>query len=1537
MPIIEKFEDIAPERFERLHSMCQKCIKSHMVDKGLRFEIHCRPIEKGKDDFKYQYEQFRAQGMSEEDALHSAYAINVNQFARDFVGLPSWSPVQDDMYLCTANRKVGRVYRRSGKTVSSRVLALHRAYFWPQTILIVAPYEDQIVQFFDSSTGGLQQLITGAAQKGKTLLMEEVIIPPGNRSGNIFRARPRFEIAFRNGSIIAGKVLRSSNKSRGSSLRGSGVVGMQNIDEREGEDVAGMVILDECVAEGSQVNVSQFAVRPVESLTLEDSVLGGNGHDVHSGPIHALSKRSAEVITITTPISRLVCTPEHPLFDGEKDIYAKDATHVIVAHHHQELLFSAESVLARLTGYNFGDGWLTADGQAGFSGQACDLEQVAEDIAWLGGTRNKIHERITENKNKGIRGTTAQVGSRWIYKLLKDFCPIGFKVHQPLIVPPHIMRAKNHVKAQFLSGLFSAEATHIRYQANGITPATIDLRMRSASPEWILAWMQQIQQLLTDLGINSTIYPPSPIEDKFQAAITVNNSLDNIDRFCNRVGFCYSISKRRAANSWEIFRSHRRMGKIPLRGGPKVQDLLKTMEWIPGYLRLPVSPYSRRNIGEATVYNLTSGASNRFFAGGILTHNCDYLDSEDWRTVNPIIEQLQENECIEISTPQGKRETFHEHCTISSKHREIYYPITKAGRDRPDISEAPSEQMRQRALENIRLSCRDNDEFIREWMAEFGMAGHAIFNPEDLRFLSQKDWEYSEPILDIDTCPVRSKRQGVIRTIGADWNKPEIGLRLWVCEFTPATEGSEQGNYRLIDRWIVAKHEFTQLASANAIICANRIFRPDFIYTDSGFGDCVGPETLISSRDGIREIADIEPGDHVLSHDGRWHQILAKVVRDDPKPTYEVRVAKSLPVRVSDTHPFLAIRQPKKFNSKDKVNQNDLTWLNVTQLEEGDLIAVPKLDTPLESPLVWDLSKLVEGVEFDETHVWFPTGFTPNPEGVRIEEIISTIGTSRSTLTRLNRQLRYGQEPTGLQKSILNRIIDTYGCYNPPRPNRIPRFVELTSPAFLRLLGWYLSEGHAHESFVEISQSTDRRDWIDSIFSDFEECFGVSAKEYVKIPHPNSKSPGRECSQIVVSSKILAVLFRTIGGGPKETKRIHPDLIRRWDRLGPMIRTLMLGDGHLSCQSWRLSLTALGVVDQVRSILVSHGIVPNTYVRPPQRDGHRAQLTIDVGGDREVWERFISLTGLSSPPQSPIRRRRRSFVETENYVLLPVRRIQYVGEIRGLVDIQVAGSQSFVGNGLLLHNTQVEKIKQYSLLAAKDPSKGRKHPDVDLVDILKPIAMSEMVPVVDPAFPHDEKMARKIQQKTLIINFFQSMVEERSVFINHKERHESSGSGLIKAATAYKVERISSHGHPIYTGENDHDIIAAGLALYAFWKEWFYGRKISPMQTARIISGGGKGDSKPSVDLLPKMKPDARGGDASRYHAFIPGAGPTALIPGEHAVTQFGATLDDPKDEYLKLISVNGVPVPRTSSKPNGGVPGSFSRSRNPGFSKRRI
>jgi len=415
-----------------------------------------------------------------------------------------------------------------------------------------------------------------------------------------------------------------------------------------------------------------------------------------------------------------------------------------------------------------------------------------------------------------------------------------------------------------LSGLFSAESTAIRYQQNGKTPAAIDLSMRSMKSVWVEGFLGDVRDLLGDCGISSSIYPSTRVDvqnfgdddPRYEATISIHNNKNNIDAFVDKIGFCYSVGKAQSANIWRLYRWYQRTwNSDPWKKNRKIRNMsglglwvaenlriphstvkyhrnrydplfscpaktahevLEHFLWKPGYVRLPIS--HRRSLDAGRVINMTSGAKNRFFASGMLTHNCDYLDTG---SVEALMALFVDNPDVLIwasSTPTGKRSDFYRWNTELSLGFKAFHYTSRV---------SPYWDAR---TELYFRSIYSSSGFEHEFLAEFGEAAFAVFKSEHLDASIQT--YYYQDITGPRTVITPQGPKACLYTFGVDWNSTGTGVHIVVLEYDPCTF-----KFRVVQKEVVDPKEFTQVKAVRKIIELNDYWNPRHIYVDQGFGE----------------------------------------------------------------------------------------------------------------------------------------------------------------------------------------------------------------------------------------------------------------------------------------------------------------------------------------------------------------------------------------------------------------------------------------------------------------------------------------------------------------------------------------------------------------------------------------------------------------------------------------------------------------------------------------------------------------------------
>jgi replicative DNA helicase len=175
------------------------------------------------------------------------------------------------------------------------------------------------------------------------------------------------------------------------------------------------------------------------------------------------------------------------------------------------------------------------------------------------------------------------------------------------------------------------------------------------------------------------------------------------------------------------------------------------------------------------------------------------------------------------STPTGRRGYYYKWCTepkLGWTH--FHYPAPLANPEWDDVMDAQA-----------RGDYINPDAYAREILAEFGTEEAGVFNKDkiDICFnegLSLYNWSKKHmPHYGYATTPFRLG----IRTIGVDWDKYGAPTNIIVLEIL------EDGRYMVVNRTQIPQSEFTLTNAIKRLIELNKIWSPQFIYIDRGFGE----------------------------------------------------------------------------------------------------------------------------------------------------------------------------------------------------------------------------------------------------------------------------------------------------------------------------------------------------------------------------------------------------------------------------------------------------------------------------------------------------------------------------------------------------------------------------------------------------------------------------------------------------------------------------------------------------------------------------
>ena len=201
-------------------------------------------------------------------------------------------------------------------------------------------------------------------------------------------------------------------------------------------------------------------------------------------------------------------------------------------------------------------------------------------------------------------------------------------------------------------------------------------------------------------------------------------------------------------------------------------------------------------------------------ANAVFLDEMDYLGDEDLESIMAILASHKDCKLWASSTPTGARSKFFEWCTNKSsdiKFKEFHFVS----------AESPSWTQE---TENFFRSQYSEGGFLREFLAEFGQETAGVYKNSDINSSLYK-YSYKD-------CAYNPYSRYII---GVDWNQ-NAGTHMVVVECLKAGDKDGDIRYRVVDKSIISRQEFTQLKSVEEVLRLYYKWSADFVYVDAGYG-----------------------------------------------------------------------------------------------------------------------------------------------------------------------------------------------------------------------------------------------------------------------------------------------------------------------------------------------------------------------------------------------------------------------------------------------------------------------------------------------------------------------------------------------------------------------------------------------------------------------------------------------------------------------------------------------------------------------------
>jgi replicative DNA helicase len=194
----------------------------------------------------------------------------------------------------------------------------------------------------------------------------------------------------------------------------------------------------------------------------------------------------------------------------------------------------------------------------------------------------------------------------------------------------------------------------------------------------------------------------------------------------------------------------------------------------------------------------------------IIMDEVDYLADADLEVISAILASNPDTGLVVASTPTGIRQKLHRWCTNKEERFKEFWFIS---------SESPSWGKK---AEDYFKSNYSEGGYSREFLAEFGTEMVGVFRSSDIDN-SIRPYGYKD-------CFYDPNRRYII---GVDWNK-NTGTHIIVVE--QRWDAETGAKYRPVEKIVIRKAEFTQLAAVQKIMELDKRWQVSFIYVDAGYG-----------------------------------------------------------------------------------------------------------------------------------------------------------------------------------------------------------------------------------------------------------------------------------------------------------------------------------------------------------------------------------------------------------------------------------------------------------------------------------------------------------------------------------------------------------------------------------------------------------------------------------------------------------------------------------------------------------------------------
>lgn len=280
--------------------------------------------------------------------------------------------------------------------------------------------------------------------------------------------------------------------------------------------------------------------------------------------------------------------------------------------------YSAEPLerLARVVGYNLGDGTVNGHSAYFFSKYKSDMDRLREDLLALG-----LSKRATVRAKKGKYACYAVSTSGT--RMVRYGAFEGKKVEGAFDVPAWVRNGSEGVKREFLAALFGAKGIAPSFSEGGGTCLAPHMSMVKTCVDNGISFFNSLASMLEELGVacNVTI---NRRDGRYCFVLWVLGGQAGYKHFFERIGFRYAEVKERRAFEYALFLGARLRGAY--HGFGSSEAWFADRRSVDG---LSVKVTKVEDVGACDTVNLEVDSEDHSYllADGLDNYNCQFLDT----------------------------------------------------------------------------------------------------------------------------------------------------------------------------------------------------------------------------------------------------------------------------------------------------------------------------------------------------------------------------------------------------------------------------------------------------------------------------------------------------------------------------------------------------------------------------------------------------------------------------------------------------------------------------------------------------------------------------------------------------------------------------------------------------------------------------------------------------------------------------------------------------------------------------------------------